>query len=630
MALSLKDRVFEDRGFFLTGKFDQVAATNQLTAKSYGPFVEAVTDYTKQVLAFGSDFAGSLRQALLKAMSHTELQVLIETIPALNTILHFRGQSTTASEQSHRIVLRGVDAEERFLQIFRKFVQTISSQGSPMVLFLDDIQWMSTSALALLRAIAAAEQYTVTSNKLLIICTCRNDDRNDFDQVYGNLQACNNLQVSLLQMSNMAFAALHQMISDLLQLDQPKTLDFAETLFSRTQGNVLHLLQLLKTIERNSSWDESLGTYVADESDGILVEAATIQQLLDMRVNRLPDSVKSVLKVAACLGCVFSEACLVAGVFLSAADVLAAIEISQEEGIIVVGSDPHTFRFPHDKFQQASYLLIPDESKNAFHLSVGQRLWHWLPKELHDENLLLVADQVSWGIGLINDKEDRGELATLFLKAGNKASTASSFSAAALYYKCGIELLDTKCWENQYNLTLALYNAAVQIEYYCGDSTRVEELITEITNCAVTFDDTLVARFTTIYSLGSRGEMIRALDESLEVLKCLGEPFPTSLGRFRATLEVTKCKWMLKGRSEQAILQSPTLTDKKKLTAMRLMVIMHTFAFTAGVKYWPAIAARVVQMSLEFGTHEPSKYGYDKESFVLFTCRPSPPTVVLL
>jgi hypothetical protein len=54
------------------------------------------------------------------------------------------------------------------------------------------------------------------------------------------------------------------------------------------------------------------------------------------------------------------------------------------------------------------------------------------------------------------------------------------------------------------------------------------------------------------------------------------------------------------------------LTDKKKLTAMRLMIIMHTLAFNSGNDYGPILAARAVRMILTFGMNELGKHSFDQ------------------
>jgi predicted ATPase len=600
LASSLKQRVAESHGFFIAGKFDQVAATNHLTAKSYGPFVEAITDYVKQVVKAGTSVIASVRAALQQDMSTSELHVLLETVPPLNQILRFR-----RDEHTRDIVLRGTDAEERFIYIFCKFIQTITSQGYPIVLLLDDIQWMNPNAFSLMKGFASMEK--TTGSRLLIICACRNDDRVSLDRLCElENGVCRRAHIEL---SNISLNEVRAIVSDvLLVFDQDKVIWIADVIYSRTQGNPFHMLQLLKVFEREGLMLNSPGQISEGNIDS---KSPTVLQLLDMRIERLPNKVKDVLKVAACLGCVFADVCLVAGVFLSESEILSAIRTSESEGIIV-STDAHTYRFTHDKFQQTTYMLIPDEEKDAFHLDVGLRLWHWLPLESRDQYLPLMGDQISRALGLVKDKEERENLAHLFLLAGKKAAKSSSFAAAAAYLKCGIDLLNTKHWKDQYKLSLTLHNAAAEIEYYCGNFDRVDVLVGNILSGAQSYDDTLIARFTRIYCLGSRCEMTKGFNEGVEVLKELGEPLPSTIKYPRVQVELSLCKWMLRRTSERTILELPLLTDKKKLTAMRMMIIMHPLAFNRGNEYGPILAARVVRIILTFGMSELGKHTFDK------------------
>jgi predicted ATPase len=597
LASTLKQRVAESHGFFIAGKFDQVAATNQLTAKSYGPFVEAITDYVKQIVKAGTSFTASVRTALQQDMSTSELHVLLETVPLLNQILRFR-----KNDRTRDIVLRGTDAEERFIYIFCKFIQTITSQGYPIVLLLDDIQWMNPNAFSLMKGIASIEK--TTGSHLMIICACRNDDSDSLNRL-SELEngVCRRSNVEL---SNLCYNEVREIVSDvLLFFDQDKVIWIADVIYSRTQGNPFHLLQLLNVFEREGLKLKAGG----QNAQSIDSKSPTVSQLLETRIERLPNKVKDVLKVAACLGCVFADVCLVAGVFLSESEILSAIRTSESEGIIV-STDAHTYRFTHDKFQQTTYMLIPDESKDAFHLDVGLRLWHWLPLDSRDEYLPLMGDQISRAIRLIKDREERENLAHLFLLAGKKAAKSSSFAAAAAYLKCGIELLNSKHWKDQYKLSLTLHNAAAEIEYYCGNFDRVDALVGKVLRRAQSYDDTLVARFTRIYSLGSRCEMTEGFNEGFDVLKELGEPLPASVRHHRVQAELALCKWMLRRTSEKTILELPLLIDKKKLTAMRLMIIMHSLAFNRGNEYGPILAARAVRMILTFGMNEVGKPFY--------------------
>jgi predicted ATPase len=594
-----------DNGFYLTGKFDEVASTSQLTTESYGSFKEAFTEYCNLVVESGKEKVKFVRKALEEAMSSAELLVLLETIPALNKLL--RSRSVLGGRSQH-ICLRGADAEGRFVYIFVKFVQTISSLGYPIVLLLDDIQWASSGSIALLKATAAIEKER-TNSRLLVMCTCRSDKDEILNVNHVLSQMTNGeFKSTYITVSGISMPAVHRLVCDVLGLEETTPTDLAEAIFSRTKGNPFHVKQLLNELQQQGLLFESEGKLTWDLDDiPFLGRSSSVTDIVAKRIERLPEAAREVLKVAACLGCAFSEICLMEGVFLRSSEIKSAIDQCKEETIFVCGTDAGELRFSHDKFQQATYMLIADNQRNEFHLNIGRRLLHWLTPEDREEHLMLIVDQISRGVNLIKDKEEKRDLAALFLRAGKKAAQASSFSAAVEYLKIGIQLLSSKCWSNQYELSLNLYNAAAEIEYYCGNVARVDELVETILKGAKYFDDTLLARFTKIYCLGSRGDMNRALEEGFKVLKCLGEVFPQRSCHFRVKFELARCKIMLRNKQPLEIINAPVLTDKNKLTAMRLMNIIHTFAFFVGDKCGPLIAARVVRRTLQHGMNELSK-----------------------
>jgi predicted ATPase len=596
-----------DHGFFLHGKLDELLTSTTLsTVNTYGPFVEALTEYCNHVMEAEEEFIVSVRKVLLMNMSPSELLVIQETVPNVSKMLGCTPEKYPR-QQSRRIALRGADAEERFIHIVCKFVEIISSQGYPIVLLLDDVQWSNQSSLALIRAVAAIEK-TNAGCRLFVICTCREDNRALFDSTSQSLQS-GDYQVKHIALSALSLSAVHQLITDVLgdaSTDAGKatrTEVLARNIFSPTQGNPFHILQILYEVQH-----EKLLRTCQDQVKWDPIENESVISLIQKRLNRLPDKAKVVVKVAACLGSAFSEESLKAGVLFSLSDAMSAIRCCQQEGILAIGKDPSKIRFTHDEFRRAAYMMIPTTERNAFHLDVGRRLWHLLPKERCDEHLLIIADQMSHAIRLIQDGDERHKVSRLFLRAGQKAAQTSSFALAAQYLRYGIGLLKSKHWEKQYKLSLSLYNKAAEIEYYCGNLARVDVLVDKILKSAKSFEDTLVARFTRIYCLGSRNDMARALDEGFQVLKRLGERLPRHFVSARLAWEKSQCYWRLRGKSHQEILDLPLLADTKKVTALRLMNILHSFALLSSDKCAPMIASRVVRMTLQHGLHEVCKF----------------------
>ena len=63
------------------------------------------------------------------------------------------------------------------------------------------------------------------------------------------------------------------------------------------------------------------------------------------------------------------------------------------------------------------------------------------------------------GVRLIKSQGQKLEIARLNLRAGEMATSSSSFDSAAKYLMLGVTLLPDDSWEGDYDLTIRLYDA---------------------------------------------------------------------------------------------------------------------------------------------------------------------------
>lgn len=531
-------------------------------------------------------------------MTPSELLVIQDTIPSMGKILG----TITDRCQKTRISLRGADAEERFIHIICKLLETISSQGYPVVLLLDDVQWSTPTSMALLRAAAAVGKETPDCH-LLVVCTCRKDNVALLKKTSQSLQS-DEFFVTTVELTALTQDAVQQLVANALG-GTSENPNLVRMIFDSTRGNPFHILQLLDDLQQRNVLFPVQGEFKweVNETTGF-DHSVSVANLIRNRLTRLPDKAITILKVAACIGSAFSEECLKAGVLFPSSDTVCAIQCCQTNGILDIGYDATMIRFAHDEFRRAAYLMIPKSDRNAFHLDVGRRLWHLLPKEHLNDNLFFIADQMSHATRLIQDDDERDKVARLFLRAGRKAAQTSSFALAAQYLHYGIAFLRSNYWEVQYKLSLALHNTAAEIEYFCGNHAQVDVLVDCILKSAKSYEDTLVARFTRIYCLGSRNEMAKALEEGFEVLKRLGEWFSHLFANIQFKWDLFSCRRTLHGKEQQEVLSLPRLTDAKKLTALRLMNILHSLALLSSNKCAPLLAARATRLTLQYGLND--------------------------
>ncbi|MCZ0904569.1 hypothetical protein ON021_32200, partial [Microcoleus sp. HI-ES] len=116
-----------------------------------------------------------------------------------------------------------------------------------------------------------------------------------------------------------------------------------------------------------------------------------------------------------------------------------------------------TYKFAHDRIQQAAYSLIPPDDKQAVHWKVGQLLLQNTPQQILHQKIFDIVNQLNFGIEAIDLQLEKDKLAQLNLIAGKKAKASAAWKPAWNYLIIGINCLSEDSWLCQYDLTLTQY-----------------------------------------------------------------------------------------------------------------------------------------------------------------------------
>src|SRR5262249_6273150 len=111
-----------------------------------------------------------------------------------------------------------------------------------------------------------------------------------------------------------------------------------------------------------------------------------------------------------------------------------------------------SYKFIHDRVQEAAYALIPEKSRAEAHLTIGRLLAVQTPLEKRDEAIFEIVNQLNRGVPLITSREEREELAELNLTAGKRAKASSAYASALTYLTAGAALLPEGAWELRHDL----------------------------------------------------------------------------------------------------------------------------------------------------------------------------------
>src|SRR5258708_19464542 len=126
------------------------------------------------------------------------------------------------------------------------------------------------------------------------------------------------------------------------------------------------------------------------------------------KLNRLPVETQRTLQEFACLGNNAEISTLSIVHETSEEEVYTDLwEAVRLEFIVRLDG---SYKFVHDRVQEAAYSLIPEELRAEAHLRIGRLLTAHTPPEKREEEIFEIVNQINRGAALINSRADRDRL----------------------------------------------------------------------------------------------------------------------------------------------------------------------------------------------------------------------------
>src|SRR6202035_3201142 len=127
-----------------------------------------------------------------------------------------------------------------------------------------------------------------------------------------------------------------------------------------------------------------------------------------------------------------------------------------------------SYKFIHDRVQEAAYSLIPERLRAEAHLRIGRLLAAHTPAEKREEAIFEIVNHLNRGAALVTSRDDREQLAESTLLAGQRAKATTAYAAAITYLAAGAALLSEDSWDRQHELTFALELHRAECEFLTG------------------------------------------------------------------------------------------------------------------------------------------------------------------
>ena len=630
--------IYHQQGLYASGKFDQLQRDIP-----YSAFINAFRNVIFQLLTEPQPIIDMWRDKLREALGHVG-QLIIDVIPEVAMII---GQQPAVPD------LSTAEQQNRFDQAILNFIKVFAQKDRPLVLFLDDLQWIDTASLKLMKTIITDPD----AGFLLLIGAYRENE-----VIAGHpLQLCLNdikqagLNVDTLKLAPLNEQQLNHLCVDALFTDEQGTLPLSNLLIEKTQGNPFFVKQFLNSLYRDEliSYDLGRDRWTWDlhriEDKNI---THNVVDLIVADLEQLSPGTRELVTLSAAIGNQFDLSVLAhvadKSVLETAHNLWNALDVGlirpigslyrffsnpgsnkihanefkdKTQGWLKAGDQTFLskieYEFVHDRIQQAAYNLIAAEKRHETHLTIGRLLLKNTPLEQQDEKLFDIVNHLNLGSSLLTDFNEKTTLARLNLSAGQKAKASAAYDKAVEYLMAGIAMLGDDCWQNQYDLCLALHSEAVGAANLSARFEEIDRFADPIMQNTTNIMDRVCVYEARIAALQAQNRITDTLTVTREILAKLGVRLPKQPTMVHVLFGLIKTMIRLYRQKPEDIINLPAMTDLKALAIMRILVNATATASRSDPNLLLLMAFERLKSTLKYGLTSETGYWFAGYGLIL-------------
>ena len=593
--------VAQKNGYLISGKFDQLRHNIP-----YSALIQALRELIREVSVEEKSRMERWKSRIRAALGPNG-QLVTRVIPELEQMI---GPQPPLPEMG------ALESRNRFTAVLLEFIDLFCEKTHPLVIFLDDLQWVDADTLKLVEQIAQDPE-----RKPLLFLGAYRDNEVEADHrlmISSEVIKKSGLPAKTIPLKPLNRDHISQLLVHTCHCRPEEANPLAEALERKTGGNPFFVSQFLTVLSEKDligySPEEKRWTWELAAIEFLAVTENVVELLID-RLHRFSSETRRLLSLAACIGNTFDLESLELISGAGSGEIYENLLPALENGLILGFSrapqpdDPTAestaegggYKFLHDRVQQAAYALIAQKERKPVHLRIGQTLLKQYAPGKSEDLLFDIVHHLNLARELKDRWKERSKLAELNLEAGLKARAASAFEQALEYFTIGLELSGAAAWKRHYPLTLSLHEEATEMSSLCGRFELMEKLAGAVKdNTREDLDQANVYRCR-IKAYTTRGELKKAMETGEEILEKLGCNLThLSLDQWQQTL--VQIKSSLAGKSVAEVMRFEPLTQPHAEVLVPILYRLHTAYGEAGVTLddglWQPIALKRISLLL--------------------------------
>lgn len=602
----------QHRGYFIKGKFDQLVRNTPYTA-----ITDAFHQLVRLILAEPEARFSQIKNDILNALDGVA-QVILDFAPNLELII---------GPQPPLEKLPPAENENRMMVFFKRFMRAIANRHHPLVIFIDDLQWIDRASLKLFHYILTDEELT---HVLLIGAYRENqiDEDHILTQFFKEIQNTEK-NIQKLTLKPLTTSNFENLLKDLLHRDDSNVKRLAELIHNRTGGNPFFANQVINTFysENLIFFDYNRGEWDWDLAK--LTDAKITNNVVDLMLSKLaklPKKTIHYLNQAACIGNQFTAETL----SVISGETIENISQGlwpalQEELILPIGnynliqdiskhdllaplSEEIRFRFIHDKVQEAAYKNLSDKDKESNHLNIARLLKKKNSDLSRRELIFEVVDHFNYAQNLLSETE-KLEVLNLNYLAALQARASNAYEAMRHYLASALHLLNENFWDSDYELCFSVHCEYVWSLFLLNNISEAMEFSNRsLTRAKTNLDKVKLYRIQSkiYHSQGRLDDVFKTTRQSLTLLGVYCAEKPKKIDLFLKRIHI---KWkMRRSHLERLADELPNLTDPNIIAVFEILGEVINPLATKGANLATYLIKLGIELMLRHGKPKSAAY----------------------
>ncbi|MCB9702194.1 MAG: AAA family ATPase [Myxococcales bacterium] len=565
----------------------------------YSAIFDALEAGLRELVAAGDELIARWRWSLGKALGGLA-SAITPRLPALAELL---GPEAPRPSEAERYTAEA--ARHRLHRGLHILVGALARPQAPLVLDLDDVQWIDAASLDLLVELVGE---LAGEGLFCVLAGDLSGDPEARERVEGALARIGQrARVTKIELMPLEADAIAAMIADTIARPAAEVADLAAVIARKCGGSGFYAAEILRDLHRRKilrfdpqrrRWSYELAAAAALEVSENVVD------LLITRASSLDPAALAILQRGACVGAIFEPA----DVDLEGAEfaaLVATLDAAVDERLVEVGAG--VIRFAHERVRAAIAATLTPEARAAHHLALARLAAARLGEDAlsgagDDAHLFAAADHYRAALGLVVGDERRSA-ARITLAAIHRAFGGGAIASARVYAKAVLDLLGDDAWSTGYTIAVDALLHEIECAGSVGDFEAADAATAILLKHARTDEDRAEVHVKRAVVHLARNELEGVMSAAGEAVRILGRTLPRRPSMPALIFGMIRVARKIGRRTAADLLELPALTERRDRLLMQAYGVATGTGFQSDPRVLTQIAVSMLELALERGLH---------------------------